>query len=95
MQIDWMRPVETPLGNIPRAVLVGAGVAIAVAGIAVAWGPIKRMRQRREWAKLPPPEFKKKPEEQVLKLPRRKLGDTTPPTVTEWGDPGKQIRRKE
>jgi hypothetical protein len=64
--------------DLPLPVVLIAGFAALVAIIAIAWPHLRRMRQRRQWRKLPPPPKRVETQEPVLRLPRRYPGDRPP-----------------
>jgi hypothetical protein len=64
--------------DLPLSVKLIAILTAAVAGAMIALPHLRRMHQRRQWRKLPPPSKRVEVQEPVLRLPRRGPGDREP-----------------
>jgi hypothetical protein len=71
-----MNPLATLWSNLPLPALLVAALATLVIIIAIAFPHIRRMHQRRQWRKLPPPPKRVEIEDIELRLPRRRPGGT-------------------
>ena len=69
-----MNPLATIWSDLPLpAVLIAVLAAVVVAAV-IALPHLRRLRQRRQWRKLPPPPKRVEVQEMVLRLPRHGAG---------------------
>jgi len=68
--------LATLWSDLPLPAVLIAALAAVVILAAIAFPHLRRMRQRRQWRKLPPPPKRVEVEEVELRLPRRGPGGT-------------------
>jgi uncharacterized protein (DUF2062 family) len=73
-----MIPLATLWSDVPLPVLLIAVLAAVVIVTVIARPHLRRMHQRRQWRKLPPPPQRVEVQEPVLRLPRRHPGNRQP-----------------
>jgi hypothetical protein len=71
-----MNPLATFWSDLPLPAVLIAALAAVVILAAIALPRLRRMHQRRQWRKLPPPPKRVEVEEAELRLPRRRPGGT-------------------
>ena len=73
-----MNPFATLWSDLPRPVVLIAILAAVVIVTVIALPHLRRMHQRRQWRKLPPPQKRVEVQEMELRLPRRDTGGRQP-----------------
>lgn len=75
-----MNHLTIPWSDLPLPVVLIAIMAAVVAVTMIALPHLRRMHQRRQWRKLPPPPKRVEVQEMELRLPRRHPGCRPPET---------------
>lgn len=73
-----MNHLATLWSDLPLPVVLVAVLAAAVIVTVIALPHLRRMHQRRQWRKLPPPPKRVEAQEMELRLPRRDTGSRPP-----------------
>ena len=73
-----MNHFATLWSDLPLSVKLIAILTAAVAVTVIILPHLRRMNQRRQWRKLPPPPKRMEVQEPILRLPRRDPGDQEP-----------------
>ena len=71
-----MNHLATLWSDLPFPAVLIAALATVVVITAIAFPYLRRMHQRRQWRKLPPPPKRVEIEDVELRLPRRRPGGT-------------------